>query len=72
MRIIVEDRCIENVWYRVKYNMTLFELIQRAKASLFCSMFGGYPAMWMSEELEELLCGYIPNRHEILHEIPED
>lgn len=45
----------ERTWTKIRYTLTVWEFIQ---------MF--FFVLYMSEHLEELLCGYIPERHEII------
>jgi len=53
-------------WSIIEYKLTLREFIQEIKAHLMAILLGNCPAHYMSEELQELLCSYNPERHRIV------
>ncbi len=60
------ELCIEGKWKKVEYSLTLSESWQLLMARLKSWLFGGCNADYMSEDLEDLLCGYNPIRHKII------
>jgi len=50
----------------VKYRRTIKEYIQTIIAYIKKDLYGGCLADYMSPDLEELYCGFIPGRHTIL------
>jgi len=62
----------------VKYKVTFIEYIQTIIAFIKREFKGGCLADYMSPELEELYCGFIPSRHTIIryenkkHKIPKN
>lgn len=53
-------------WSLVEYNLTFRELIQTIYAIIMAFLIGKYPAYYMSSDLEELHCNYIPTRHKVI------
>jgi len=50
----------------VKYNITIIEYIQIMVAYIKRDLYGGCLANYMTQELEELLCGFDSKRHTII------
>jgi len=52
----------------VEWHLTSDELAEYIEAILDAKTMGGSPADYMSPELENLFCGYIPERHTVIKE----
>ena len=53
-------------WSIIEYKLTVREFLQMIKARIMAMLFGNCAAHYMSEELENLLCMYVPERHKIV------
>lgn len=65
-RTIYDHRTIDGkTWSVIEYTLTLRErlsiLVGFIKANLICGCIADY----ISEDLEEVLCGYVPARHRV-------
>ncbi|HUX79508.1 MAG TPA: hypothetical protein VMW10_07200 [Alphaproteobacteria bacterium] len=65
-RTFEELRTLDSkTWSMVRYTLTWKEWFERWRAHRQARDKGGCPADYMSENLENLLCGFIPSRHQI-------
>jgi len=54
-------------WSVIEYKLTLWEYIQERYAMFrACTSFGKCQADFMSADLEDLLCMYVPERHTVV------
>jgi len=68
----IEKRTLDfKTWSLIEYRLTLFEWIEllqgMIRAFIKATISGSAnPMQYVSPELEQLLCGYVPTRHKVL------